>query len=185
MGHGFDTPHGPVQLYFSRHLDTVGDGSGTKNFNGDYTVASGSSAEIAFIQPADGVIFRISRLIVTIEDTKGMKGELYGTGAALNNGIQVRVQDDSGTVIDLTDGVKIKTNTAWGHRSFDIDVKAWGSGAGDETLLCRWSFDRAGVPLRLDGSDNERLEVTFTNDQFNVLKGHFFIVQGYQERDWT
>ena len=45
-----------------------------------------------------------------------------------------------------------------------------------------------GYPIRLDGSQNERLEVVL-NDDFtdgassNALANHFFVAQGYYEKE--
>ncbi len=110
-----------------------------------------------------------------------MQAEEYGNlGAALTNGITVRLQDSGGTVLDLTDGLPVKTNAGWGQLCYDVDLKSWG--AGNELLLVRWTFERAGQPLRLEGEDSGRLEVVL-NDDFTGLLAHTFQVQGYQRAD--
>lgn len=170
---------GKVNLILSRFLDTVGDGSGVKNANLDFN----STPDIFFIQPPSGVIYKIHRLIVSVEDTNGYIAAEYGNiGSVLSTGITVRVQDGSGTIVDLTDGEKIKSNADFGKFFFDVDLKTYG--AGDEMLVARWTFTNHGVPLRLDGTTNERLEVTLDDDLTGLL-GHFFMVHGYEEDSLT
>lgn len=162
----------PPMKSLARYLDFNGDGTGGKNANGNYA----SAADILYIQPPAGYTFHIARMIVEIEDTGVMRAEYYGsTNGALTNGIQVREQDDSGTINDLTDGVPIKTNAGWGSQCYDVDVKSWG--AGNEVLLVRWTFAASGAPIVLDGANNERLEVVL-NDDLSGLVEHRFMVQG-------
>lgn len=156
----------------SRYLDLNGDGSGAKNANGDYSTV----ADIFYIQPPATQDYLLTRLIVSIEDTQGMQAEEYGNlGAALTNGITVRVQDDSGTLVDLTDSAPVKTNAKWGALCYDVDLKSWG--AGDELILVRWTFSRSGRDVLLRGDRNERLEVVL-NDNLTGLISHEFLVQG-------
>jgi len=165
---------GPVPLDFFRYLSTDGTTNGTKNAIGDYSGAT----EIFYIQPPDGVVYRVSRMIPFIEDAGSFDSGKYGNSVVLTNGIEVRVQDDSGTIIDMTDGVPIKTNPHWKRLCYDVDPSAYGS--GNEALGVRWTFTKAGQYIRLDGSNNERLEVLL-HDAFDDLIGHYFQVQGYVE----
>jgi hypothetical protein len=170
-----DSSTGPVKTALFRYLDTAGDGTGTKNANGDYS----STSDIFYIQPAAGQVFRMVRMIVTVEDTTGMQAAEYGNlGSALSNGITVRTQDDSGTILDMTDGLPVTTNAEWARLCYDADVKSWG--AGNELLTVRWTFARSGTLIRLRGDQNERLEV-FLNDDLTGLIQHYFMVQGHIE----
>lgn len=160
-------------LAFFRFLDKNGDGTGGKDANEDYSI----TPDIFFIQPAAGKVFQISRMIVTMRDTNMQWGQ-YGGLAALTNGVQVRVQDDSSTLIDITDGEKVKSNGAWGSRCFDAEISA--PAAGDTFFHCRWTFALSGQFIRLEGDANERLEVVL-NDNFTGLISHAFQVHGYDE----
>jgi len=170
---------GTQNLIISRYLDDVGDGSGNKNANGDYT-----TPDIFFIQPGAGEIYRIARLIISVEDGTGFTAVKYGNLAALTNGIQIRVQGDSGTIIDLTDNVPIKSNSHYGRTCYDVALKDWG--AGDQLLCARWTFEKHGQMLRLDGDADggERLEVLLS-DNFTGINFHYFLAQGYKESDPT
>ena len=59
-----------------------------------------------------------------------------------------------------------------------MQVLAWG--AGNDQLIARWTFSKAGRPIRLVGDNNERLEVVL-NDDFTGLVHQYFVVQGYIE----
>lgn len=155
-----------------RYLDTNGDGSGTKNANGDYS----SVADEFYCQPDMSVY--INRLIISIEDTSGMQAQEYGNlGSELTNGWELKVTDASGSVkLDLTDGIAVKTNAQIGRNCYDVDVKTWG--AGDELLVARWTFGASGAPLYL--SANDKLSVTF-NDDLSGLISHYFLIQGIND----
>ena len=166
------SPH-KQSLY--RYLDSNGDGSGTKNANLDFN----ASPDIFYIQPPSGTIYYLNRMIVCVEDTATMQAQEYGNlGAALSNGITFKLVNDSGTILDFLDGIPIKTNSAYGALCYDVDLKSWG--AGNELLVSRWTFAKAGYPIRLDGSKNERLEANFSDDLDGLL-GHYFLVQGWSD----
>jgi hypothetical protein len=170
--HG-SSSNGPVKTRIDRYLDLNGTGSGTKNMNQNYSVTS----DIVFIQPTAGQIMRIERMLVYIQDTGTFDSGGYGNGTALTTGITVRLNGDGG-VQDLTDGVPIKTNGHWARLCYDADHNGYGT--GDEYLAVRWTFSKAGAPLRLDGDTNDRLEIVL-NDDFSGLTEHYFLVQGVYE----
>jgi hypothetical protein len=152
---------------FDRFLDTNGDGTGTKSAIGDYS----SGAEIFYIQPPAGTVYRIARMIVYIEDDAVFNSDGYAAIAApgLSTGIQVRVQDDSGTLNDMTDGLPVKQNMQWKRFCYDIKVSEFGAPpAGNESMAVRWTFNKAGPYIRLNGNKNERLEVVL-NDNLSTL----------------
>lgn len=163
-------------LLFSRYADTNGNGTGTKQATGDYSAAT----EIFYLQPAAGEIFHVTRLLVYIEDAGPFNMDNYGgLAGALANGITVRIQDDSGTILDLTDGIPIDHNGAWSRVCYDADPINYGS--GNDAVAARWTFERSGVPVRLVGDNNERLEIVL-NDNFTGLAEHTFLFQGFEAK---
>lgn len=177
--------YGPVPTIFTRHLDTDGDGTGTKNAIGDYS----STEEIFYIQPSSTQVFRITRMMVLVRgDKNSFYTDSYGSRTSLTNGIVVRTHDDSGILINLTDNVPVKTNGNWGRFCYDSEVYPANTGNTDTYLRVRWTFEKSGYPIRLDGSNNERLEVVL-NDDFSLNSGgsnselveHYFVAQGYIE----
>ena len=157
-----------------QYLDTVGNGTGTREATGNY---SGAEEEF-FIAPPSGEVFWVSRLVVLVRDTSGMQAEEYANlGAALTNGIEVQVRTGASTVeLDLSGGIPVKTNAGWGGLCYEASLKTWG--AGDEFLLVRWTFSASGTAIRLDGTAGERLAVVL-NDDFTGLLSHTFMAQGF------
>jgi hypothetical protein len=171
--------NGTQNLNLYRYLDTSGTGIGAKNANLDFDAVPLNYK----IAPPAGTIYRIARMIVTVEDTSGFQAQEYGnTGGALANGIQVRIHNGSSTVLDLTDGIPITKNAEWGSTCYDVDLKTWG--AGNEFLVARWTFTKAGEYLRLDGDASEELQLVLTDDMTGLI-GHYFFVQGYEESSAT
>ena len=155
-----------------RYLDTNGDGSGTKDSAGNYA----AGAEIFYIQPTGRI--RIYRMIIRIEDASGFDAGGYGSitpTAALTNGIIIRLQNDAGTLVDLTNGLPIKTNSQWANLCYDATLLSFGT--GNDSLVIRWTFSRSGEPFYLDGGKNERLEVVI-NDDLSTVAAQYFMVQG-------
>jgi len=162
---------GEVSKAIYRFLDTDGDGTGTKNANGDYS----SAADEFFFQPDQEC--DIHRLIFHMTDTTGIQQEEYGNiGGALTNGYNIVVRDDSdATILSLTDNIPIKTNGDIGRYCYDVELKSWG--AGNEAIQGRWTFTKAGAPLRLP--QNYKFSITL-NDTLTGLLEHYFMIQGYE-----
>ena len=157
---------------FFRYADTVGDGSGTINFNGDYS----SVAEQAILAAGGTQDLAVYRLIVSVQDTATMQAEEYGNlGAALANGIELKhVAANGSTVInDMSNSNPVTINAEWGALCYDVDVKSWG--AGDELMLVRWTFNNAGAPIHLKPGESLRL---FLSDNFDGLILQCFMFQG-------
>jgi hypothetical protein len=141
---------------FSRHLDTLGSGFGTKN------------------------ALQINRMIVFLKDTEVAADDYGAITGGLTNGITVQQTTASGTVIDLTDDVPIKKSADWAAVAHNAERRAWG--AGNVFMTALWTF-AAPIVLEGDGRDaksspgSERLVVTL-NDNLTGLLRHSFLVQG-------
>ena len=117
--------------------------------------------------------FYVHRALLCLEDGTGFRAEHFGSlGAALTNGCEFEYVRE-GTTYDLLDGVKVKTNHDFGRYNYDVDLKTWG--AGDDVLLARWSFDRFGGPLLLEGSDSLIWRI---NDDLTGLTEATIVIQG-------
>lgn len=152
-------------------LTDTGIAAGTNNLIGDYS----SEATIFWVQPPAGVILDVYRLLIEIADTGSFDADSYGNGITLTNGIQLRKQNDSGTMYDFTAGGNVVTNANWGRYCYDHMLSDFGSGAN--YMHVRWTFARMGMPLRLNGDKNERLEVVL-HDDFSGLVRHHYASQG-------
>lgn len=153
-------------------LSTDGAGGGTINANGDYS----STPTRFYIQPPQGEEWTILRMIGEIRDTNGFSAEEYGNlGAALTNGLDVRLVNPSGTIATLAE--TLKYNAEWAAKCYDCDIKTWGT--GQEILVFRWTFER-DVPggIVLNGDDGEALEIMMRDNLTGLLE-HEFHVRGY------
>ena len=163
------------KTHLFRFLDTVGNGSGTKDATGNYSDAGSGSTDF-LIAPTGTQVFVLERMIVHIKDTSGIDADKYGNNITLTNGITVTYNDTSGEVVDLLDGVNIFSNGDWARQCYDANLITWGS--GNDIVSIRWTFSRAGIPLVLKGDEGDDLTVTL-NDDFSGLLEHRFQVQGY------
>ena len=161
---------------FWQYADTLGTGAGTSNAVGDY---SGGGAEEFYIQAQSGESLDLHRVLIYIEDSGAFRADHYGVlGNALANGIEVEKQSSTGTVIEsLTNGLPIKTNASWGRLSYDLNFVSFG--AGNNYVMCRWTFAKAGHHLTL--RNGEKL-VFKLNDNFTGIVQHTFNIQGVRTR---
>lgn len=154
----------------SRFLDTVGNGTGTTSAIGDY-----STPTSFFITPPTGEIYVLERFLVQIRDALALSADDYGNLTALTNGIVVKVTDASGDVVELTDGMPIKSNADWAMHCYDSDPDNYGN--GDNFIHVRWTFSKAGYPISL--TEGQSL-VALMQDNLTGLVQHTFKVEGYR-----
>jgi hypothetical protein len=155
-------------LMVSRMLDTTGDGTGSK-------IAIDTQISGLFLcQPPAGQVFNVERMIIHVQDATLLAAG-YGGLSALSNGIEVKIVNDSGVLVDLTDDTPVKSLAHWGRYCYDSQIL--GFGAGDDFFSARWTFGKAGQPIQLDGDSNERIEVSI-NDDLTGLVDHTFLIQG-------
>jgi hypothetical protein len=162
------------KLYLSRYLDTVGDGTGLFNANGNY--AAGVT-EFKIV-PGAGEIFCLTRLLVTIEDTAPQfNPSNYGSiVGGLANGVNVKLKDGGGDKLDLIDGNPVQTNGEWGTYCYDVDFT--NLAVGNQFLHVRWTFTRGNALLWLKNSRGDYFSVDL-NDDLRGLISHYFVVQGF------
>jgi hypothetical protein len=164
-----------------RFLDTNGDGTGTKNANGNYAGAE----EEFLIAPPSGTTFRLYRLHWHISDAAINNTNQYGGTAAITNGCRIVVRESVGstTLFDLTDGIPIQQNIHLA-RLGQIMLRETGFTGGEDFLKVVIPLDGTETSIRLDGTAGEYLAVT-VNDDLTGLTGHYFFVYGYVEEDTT
>ena len=167
-----------AKYYFSaykiddtRFLDTVGDGTGNKQFTGDYS----SNPVKAIIKPINDSILYINRLIIFIADSGSVDAGYYGNSISLNNGIFIKHEKQDGTLIkDITDGMPIKTNADYARYGFQVSDISFGSGLN--YIHAVLTFEKNGTPLTLQ--PDEQLSI-YLNDDFSPLKQHTFRAGAY------
>ena len=155
----------------TRFLDTNGDGSGVKDFKGDYS----SGLTKAIIKPANKKML-INRWIAFIADNGRVDAGYYGNNITLNNGILIKHEKQDGTLIkDFTDGMPIKTNADYAKFGFQVSDISFGAGLNYVHAVL--TFVKNGCPLILEA--DEQLAIYF-NDNFSALKSHTFRAGAYE-----
>lgn len=152
----------------SKHLYTYLTGpADAKNANVD-----GSSTPVEFtFEPTAKC--HISRVLVTVQDAGAFTATSYGAVAALANGVEF--EHSGGTVVDLLGGLPITGNSDWARVCYDT-LELDFTGGGSTSLVVRWTFAKAGIPLTLESGDSIIVRV---NDNLTGLVGHYFMLQGY------
>ena len=115
-------------------------------------------------------------MIVKIQDTGSFDTEKYGNGLTLTKGLRLYHRNGDGSLVAELTAKPILTNSDWSVHCYDVQVLAFGK--GDEVLAIRWTFDKTGEPVKLDGDKGDYLEMVL-NDNFTGLNEHYFCVQGH------
>lgn len=152
-----DPNHGEL----SRYLDTVGDGSGSKDMN----IALPTTFRI---KPPDGQIFVIDEVRIAGWDNAPASGGTFIGTSALTSGCKFEIREKpsaSPEVVlkDLTDGTAIKANACFMCLG-DTDIDNL---TGQSMVQCSI---KPGGPYRLEGKRGESL-VFQTQDDLSALLG--------------
>ena len=122
----------------------------------------GSTTPVIFtVDPPAGFDYDITRVILNILDTSSMDFSTFGSGAAITNGVVLRVTNGAqrnlfnwktnGELINRAFDHSFQTNNANNARGFT--VRSTFSGAG-----------KRGVTVRLNGDDNDELQIVIQDD---------------------
>jgi hypothetical protein len=150
-----------------------GDGTGLTDMNYD------ASLGVDFrVTPPVGVKYNLARILVNIVDTRtGWSPVKYGSTVAspgLATGIGIS-KDNADGVLYYCTPILIKTNANWSLMCYDAQLLDFGT--DDYVLPIRWTFERAGKPLTVDGNKGEFLNIHFADD-FTGITSQQFHVQG-------
>ncbi len=161
----------PENLVF-RYLDTVGDGTGTKNAIGDYSVTS------QIFKYEAQITTRLSTFMVWILDTNMLREQDYGNESVLTNGWNVSVHDVAeAKVLDITDNLSVMTNGDLARESGSNPIiNPWGAGS-THSLMALLPLIRSGSPLALNTGWSLRVELS---DNFTGLLEHYFKIEGFE-----
>ena len=161
----------------SRHLDTVGDGSGIKDAIGDYSITP-IILRIENYNP--DMDMALSSLDLYIRSELEFLPTNYGGVDELENGISVTVQK-VGMTVDLTNGEPIIHTCCLCRLFHEVHYNlmgGWEPGAplGKNWISATWKFERHGIALVL--REGESIEIALSDD-FTGLDAHRFMVYGY------
>jgi hypothetical protein len=141
-------------------MDSVGDGSGTKEM--------AAAADVYYTLPASSEVYVIDRIQIIMKDDGSMPWEEFAaTAGVIANGLRFKVirQTASGDhdVTDLLDNEPIIDNA--GFFRLGIVSRSLSGGAGQSILSCQISFpDLIGYPIRLDGEFGDGLMFEVRDD---------------------
>jgi hypothetical protein len=157
-----------------RFLDTNGDGTGTKDANGNYAAA----AEEFYIAPPADTLYVITEFLIHLADASNFAIGGFGSRAVLTNGLKIEVKRAGVVIFDINDGIVPKTNAQMlhlSHRALMLDFP----GTNGNSLIISFNSEDFHVPLILNGALSDSLVVTL-NDDFSTQDDFHFIVHGYQ-----
>jgi len=139
---------------------------------------NGSVTEQRFvIKPNAGEVIRIHRLITYVQDTGTFDTDKWGNGIVMVNGMKIELKQN-GVVNDLTGINPIRTTGEFQAIQYDLDHKTFGQ--GDEYIVSRFSFSKAGQPIRLIGDNGDELVVVIRDD-LSALTKQTITAQGSYE----
>lgn len=164
---------GMNRFMLNRPLDTVGNGTGISNANGNYSTIPQSFKLIA---PVDEN-YTISNILIHIAGTGAFAYTGYGSiMAGLTKGWTIKIFKD-GVLRDLFNGQIIKSNQDLQLISNMVTKPAF-TGMGD-CITVTLSFNQYGMPFYINNP--EYIEVLL-NDNFTGLTEHKFLVQGHSDK---
>ena len=159
------------QLIFKR-LDTVGDGTGVY----DMSVDASASSVTYLVKPPAGEVWRVSAMLLYVQDSKGFDVDKWGNGITLTNGMMPRIKLN-GSVFDLLQA-PIMNSGDIGSLSEAMTLHTFGS--ADDILTARWNFSKTGQYVRLIGDDADELQI-YLNDNYSGLSLQYIGIEGYKE----
>ena len=136
--------------------------------------------------PADGKYWVIHRGMLYIEDNGTSTPSTYGSATALTNGTKLYTTVggvDGAENIDLFGGATMKANGNWGGICYDLTLTT-GFGGGNDIIQSRYTYSKAGKPIILRGSRDEKIVMNIQDD-LSALVVHTYMIQGYETNSLT
>jgi hypothetical protein len=169
-----NTLTGPQKTIICRPADIVGDGTGSINMN-----VNGSVTPVIFrIKPSPTEVYRLAWWMLTIEDTGSFDSSGWGnnSGVPLTNGI-IFQKSVNGVLTQLFN-CEIKSHIDLASMVVDFNYYAFGT--GNEFVTARWKVTDTGQYFRLDGANNEELQIVI-RDNLTHLVSQRVRMSGYIE----
>ena len=159
----------PVNLI----LDATGDGSGSKDgaVNGSVT-----PVVLQFVNSFPARIL-LDELDVFISDATALADNGYGGVAGLTNGVDVEILRKDGRVLDLLDGVAVKSHGQYCRYGATLES----GGSTGVFVSAKVPLAPGGEQFLLDVGDTFRVRI---NDDLTGLTGHQFCLRGRVDLDY-
>jgi len=157
---------------FGRFLDDVGDGSG------DMEGAQNHTGGVEFFaQPAAGVTWRVTKIVVYVTDEKGGVSNELGKITAVTTGMQFRKYDGS-SATNLNTTV-VKQNSHFADDFQEVTSARYNDSADEETIIATMYPGMTGNMLTYAGTSNERISVTLDDNYSGLLQLRIW-AEGYE-----
>jgi len=167
-------PYVSLEDRIEQLMTLVGDGTGASQMI--------DNEDIYYVAPPPGEAYVLSRMNVYLEggQSKKFDANMYGSNAALATGIVMTVNNPS-SVIKLLTPQPIQKIGHWSLLAgIDVFFTDFPSGKSDMAVV-RWSFDRGGGDIVLNGDKEESLRCTIIDPLGSGgagLESHLMQVQG-------
>ncbi len=170
-------PFGESYRPLSQYLTIDGTGSTASNVTGNYT---GSATDFTYIpDSADRV--HINRIAVRVGDSGGFVPQGFAALAALTNGIDIGVTNDSDFVFKVNSNQPIKRNLDW-NTIGEVSVTPYSETTYSGYTVSIDLSQKYPGGLRLNGAIGDALTVR-VNDTFTGLIEHRYLIEGYYENN--
>ena len=181
--HTFESVHNDHRLYAVTQTPLYTFFRNSAASSGMHIDASGTTATF-FVGPGADTLYFVNRIMISYSDGANWRAERYGNLAgALTNGLEFAVVDGSNNVkINLTSNQPITKNSDWGNFCYDFSYLNFG--AGDDFAHARWTFEKAGFSVYLNGESGDRL-VMYQRDDLSGLSDMKIQAQGYEDKVHT
>lgn len=169
--YGLDSAEKAVLLggkaHLFRYLDSVGDGTGTKNM--------AAAADEYFLKPPTTSTFIIDEINIRIDDDLIATPDKFGGITALGTGCSLDIMSQLPgksltQIVDLLDAVKLKTNA-------DIaalgPMEIWNDAPGS-VLVARINLRNRSEPVAIFGKDSEFLRFNVVDNLSTLL--HVYVL---------
>lgn len=155
---------GRLNLQF---LDVNGDGTGSIDMNTD-----GSTVPVDFrlLCPPKRTLY-LEDISVFLQDEGNFTAAGYGSLATLGNGIALSIKTSSGTILDVTDQLPIRSNSDW--LAYAFKTESYNFSAGQSVLSFNYNLNQSGKPLTL-GPGMEWFATV--RDNLSALTAHYIRV---------
>ena len=129
--------------------------------------------------PATGTAFIVRRIIIYGLGSANVSNENYIDLTALTNGYLITLNDGTGLISDITDGVPVKSNDGIARLCFDAHQNLFG--ANNKSVVGRYTLsnDTGDDGVLIDGTKGQKLVIPL-NDNFSTLTEHYFRVGAKQ-----
>ncbi len=165
----------PVSHFLSQQLTVNGDGTGTFNMNGNYSV----TPEEFYIQAPAGLKYCVCDLMLLLDDNAAFRSNGFaGIATPLANGFALNVYDASSNLIKTFTPVPIKSTIGLSRVFHELDYFVF-SGSGDNYIAAALNFPHDHGNL-LCLPPGWRFGTTISDD-LSTLVEFSLLVQGFIE----